>query len=282
MDSSSPIKPSLLDRLSALLSPEPDDRNDLLSHLRSACERQLIDADALSIIEGTLQMSDMQVCEIMVPRAQMDVIRLDDPIEKIAQFAVETGRSRFPAVSESKDDVVGIFLAKDLLRYFTGHQFEIRDMLRPAVFVPESKRLDVLLREFRTSRNHMAIVVDEYGGVAGLVTIEDVLEQIVGEIEDEFDFDESGDNIRRVSKGRFLVRAATEIEDFNAAMGTDWSAEDVDTVGGYLMWHLGRLPEQGEMLGLPGVKIRVLRADGRRVHVLLVEPLAPVDNAGAH
>ncbi|HRP98805.1 MAG TPA: CBS domain-containing protein, partial [Rhodocyclaceae bacterium] len=186
MDSSSG-KPSLLERLSAILSREPEDREDLLARLRSACDRSLIDADALSIIEGALQMSDMQVREVMVPRAQMDVVHLNDPIDRIVDFVVDTAHSRFPAVGDNKDDVVGVFLAKDLLRYYAGREFDLRDMLRPAVFVPESKRLNVLLREFRVSRNHMAIVVDEYGGVAGLVTIEDVLEQIVGDIEDEYD-----------------------------------------------------------------------------------------------
>ncbi|PKO51303.1 MAG: magnesium/cobalt efflux protein, partial [Betaproteobacteria bacterium HGW-Betaproteobacteria-21] len=170
---STPSKPSLLERLSALLSREPEDRDELLALLHSAFERSLLDGDALSIIEGALQMSDMQVRDVMVPRAQMDVIHVDDPMDKIADFVVDTAHSRFPAVGESKDDVAGILLAKDLLRYFAGREFDLRDMLRPAVFVPESKRLNVLLREFRVSRNHMAIVVDEYGGVAGLVTIED-------------------------------------------------------------------------------------------------------------
>ena len=177
----------LLERLTALLMREPEDREELLALLRGAFERSLLDADALSIIEGALQVSDMQVRDIMVPRSQMDVVSLDDAIEKITEFAIETSHSRFPVIGEHKDDVIGILLAKDLLRYFAGKEFDLRDSLRPAVFVPESKRLNVLLREFRASRNHMAIVVDEYGGVAGLVTIEDVLEQIVGEIEDEHD-----------------------------------------------------------------------------------------------
>ncbi|HRP67687.1 MAG TPA: CBS domain-containing protein, partial [Thauera sp.] len=185
MDSSP--KPSLLERLSAFLSREPEDRDELLAQLHAAFDRNLIDADALSIIEGALEMSDMQVRDVMVPRAQMDCVHLDDPIDAIVNFAMDTAHSRFPAIGDGKDDVAGILLAKDLLRYFAGREFDLRDMLRPAVFVPESKRLNVLLREFRVSRNHMAIVVDEYGGVAGLVTIEDVLEQIVGDIEDEYD-----------------------------------------------------------------------------------------------
>lgn len=267
-----PGKPSLLERLSALLSREPEDRNDLLARLRLACDRNLINADALTIMEGALQMSDMQVGEIMVPRAQMDVIHIDEGIDKTAAFVVDTAHSRFPAVGEGKDDVVGIFLAKDLLRYYAGREFDLRDMLRPVVFVPESKRLNVLLREFRVSHNHMAIVVNEYGGVAGLVTIEDVLEQIVGDIEDEFDFDEVGDGIQLDQNGRYRVKATTEIEDFNQAFGTHFSSDDLDTVGGLVIRHLGRLPRRGEIIEVEGMKIQVMRADSRRVHTLLIEP----------
>ena len=271
MDSSP--KPSLLERLSALLSREPEDRDELLALLHSAFERNLIDADALTIIEGALQMSDMQVRDVMVPRAQMDCVHLDDPIDVIANFAIDTAHSRFPAIGDGKDDVAGILLAKDLLRYFAGREFDLRDMLRPAVFVPESKRLNVLLREFRVSRNHMAIVVDEYGGVAGLVTIEDVLEQIVGDIEDEYDFDEVGDSIRLDQNGRYRVKATTEIEDFNEAFATHFSDEEYDTVGGLVIRHFGRLPKRGEAVELEGLKIQVLRADSRRVHTLVVERL---------
>ncbi len=268
---SSPSRPSLLERLSALLTREPEDREQLLALLHSAFERNLLDADALSIIEGALQMSDMQVRDVMIPRAQMDVIHLDDPMDKIAAFVIDTAHSRFPAVGEGKDDVAGILLAKDLLRYFAGREFDLRDMLRPAVFVPESKRLNVLLREFRVSRNHMAIVVDEYGGVAGLVTIEDVLEQIVGDIEDEYDFDEAGDSIRLDAQGRYRVKATTEIIDFNTAFDTHLSDEEYDTVGGLVIRQLGRLPKRGESIVVDGLKIQVLRADSRRVHTLLVE-----------
>ena len=269
----SPPKPSLLERLSALLSREPEDRDELLALLHSAFDRNLIDADALTIIEGALQMSDMQVRDVMVPRAQMDCVHLDDPIDVIANFAIDTAHSRFPAIGDGKDDVAGILLAKDLLRYFAGREFDLRDMLRPAVFVPESKRLNVLLREFRVSRNHMAIVVDEYGGVAGLVTIEDVLEQIVGDIEDEYDFDEVGDSIRLDQNGRYRVKATTEIEDFNEAFATHFSDEEYDTVGGLVIRHFGRLPKRGEAVELEGLKIQVLRADSRRVHTLVVERL---------
>jgi len=266
-----PPKPSLLERLSAFLSREPEDRDELLALLHSAFDRNLIDADALSIIEGALQMSDMQVRDVMIPRAQMDCIHLDDPVETIANFVIDTAHSRFPAIGDGKDDVAGILLAKDLLRYYAGREFDLRDMLRPAVFVPESKRLNVLLREFRVSRNHMAIVVDEYGGVAGLVTIEDVLEQIVGDIEDEYDFDEVGDNIRLDHSGRYRVKATTEIEDFNEAFATHFSDDEYDTVGGLVIRHFGRLPKRGEEVELEGLKIQVLRADSRRVHTLVVE-----------
>ncbi len=272
MDSSP--RPSLLDRLSSLLSKEPEDRDELLALLHSAYERSLIDGDALSIIEGALQVSDMQVRDVMIPRAQMDIVHVVDPMEEIVNFAVETAHSRFPVVGENKDDVIGILLAKDLLRYFAGKEFDLRDMLRPAVFVPESKRLNVLLREFRISRNHMAIVVDEYGGVSGLVTIEDVLEQIVGDIEDEYDFDEAEDNIRLDQAGRYRVKATTEIEDFNEAFGCSFSDEEVDTVGGLVIRQLGRLPKRGEIIPLEGFKVQVLRADSRRVHTLLVEKVA--------
>ncbi len=267
-----PSRPTLFERLSALLTRAPEDREQLLELLHTAFERNLLDADALSIIEGALSVSDIQVREIMVPRAQMDVVDIADTPEKITEFAIEAAHSRFPVIGENRDDVVGILLAKDLLRYFAGKEFDLRDTLRPAVFIPESKRLNVLLREFRVSRNHMAIVVDEYGGVAGLVTIEDVLEQIVGDIEDEYDFDEAADNIVLDNSGRYRVKAATEIADFNAAFGTDFSDEELDTLGGLVIRQLGRLPKRGETLQLGGLRIQVLRADSRRVHTLLVDP----------
>jgi magnesium and cobalt transporter len=214
----------------------------------------------------------MQVRDIMVPRAQMDVVPASEPPEKLIDFVLATAHSRFPAIGESKDDVIGILLAKDLLRHFAGKRFDLRDSLRPAVFIPESKRLNVLLREFRASRNHMAIVVDEYGGVAGLVTIEDVLEQIVGDIEDEYDFDEAAGNIVLDNTGRYRVKATTEIEDFNAAFGTQFSDESCDTVGGLVTHRLGRLPRRNEIVVIDGLRLQVLRADSRRVHTLLVDP----------
>jgi len=262
----------LIERLSALLMREPEDREELLVLLHRAFERNLLDADALSMMEGALAVSETTVRDIMVPRAQMDVVDIAEDPARIAEFVVEATHSRFPAIGENKDDVLGILLAKDLLRFFAGKEFDLRDSLRPAVFIPESKRLNVLLREFRASRNHMAIVVDEYGGVAGLVTIEDVLEQIVGDIEDEYDFDEAADNIVLDNTGRYRVKAITEIDDFNQAFGTRFSAEEVDTIGGLLMQHLGRLPKRNEVVQLDGIRIQVLRADSRRIHTLLVDP----------
>ena len=196
-------RPSLLERLSALILREPADRAGLVQLLRSAYQRNLLDADALSIVEGALTVSEMQVRDIMIPRAQMDVIDINEPVDRFMPQVIGSAHSRFPVIGQDRDDVIGVLLAKDLLRHYEGEeQFNVREMLRPAIFVPESKRLNVLLREFRASRNHMAIVVDEYGGIAGLVTIEDVLEQIVGDIEDEYDFDEASDNILPEPGGR--------------------------------------------------------------------------------
>jgi magnesium and cobalt transporter len=269
-----PPKPSLLARLSLLLLREPVDREQLVALLRSAYARNLIDADVLSIVEGAVGVSDLQVRDIMIPRAQMDAIDIRETPEQFIPSVIATAHSRFPVFDGNRDDVVGVLLAKDLLRYYAGEEeFNVREMLRPAIFVPESKRLNVLLREFRASRNHMAIVVDEYGGVAGLVTIEDVLEQIVGEIEDEYDFDEASDNILAESSGRYRVKALTQIADFNAAFNTEFSDEEHDTVAGLVIARLGRLPKRGETIVIDGLKFQVLRADSRRVYTLIVEKL---------
>lgn len=264
-------KPSWLERLSNFLLREPEDREQLIALLHSAFERNLMDGDALTMIEGVLQVSEMQVRDIMIPRAQMDVIDIAESPEQFIPFVIETAHSRFPVVDKEKDDVLGILLAKDLLRYYAGEEFDVRDMLRPAIFIPESKRLNVLLKEFRVSRNHIAIVVDEYGGVAGLVTIEDVLEQIVGEIEDEYDYDEDEDNIFSDAQGRYRVKAQTEIEDFNQTLGTTFGDENYDTVGGLVIHALGRVPKRGEQVMIGNLKFTVLRADSRRLHSLLVE-----------
>lgn len=277
MESPHPGKPTLLERLGAILMREPEDREQLLELLHSSFERNLMDADALAMIEGVLQVADMQARDIMVPRAQMDVIDINDAPEAFIPFVIETAHSRFPVIDGDKDKVIGILLAKDLLRYYAGEEFDVREMLRPAVFIPESKRLNVLLKEFRSNRNHIAIVVDEYGGVAGLLTIEDVLEQIVGDIEDEYDFDETEDNIVSQPGGRHRVKATTEIADFNTTFQTEYSDEDYDTVGGLVMSRFGRVPKRGEEIAIDDFTFKVLRADSRRVHSLLVERKAPVE-----
>ncbi len=266
-------KPTLLERLSTMLLREPEDREQLIILLHSAFERNLLDADALSMMEGVIQVSERQVREIMIPRAQMDVIDISLPPEKFIPFVIETAHSRFPVIDGDKDNIVGILLAKDLLRYYAGEEFEVRDMLRPAVFVPEAKRLNVLLRDFRSNHNHIALVVDEYGGVCGMVTIEDVLEQIVGDIEDEYDFDEDEDNLIPDGAGHWRVKAATEIADFNEALGTDFGDEEYDTVGGLVLKAAGQLPKRGDRIAIGDLVFTILRADSRRLYSVLVEPV---------
>jgi magnesium and cobalt transporter len=275
-----PPKPSLLERLSSLLLREPKDRVQLIELLHSAFEHKILDADALSMIEGVLQVSESQVRDVMIPRSQMDMIDVAESPEKFIPYVIETAHSRFPVHEDNRDNVIGILLAKDLLRFYAEESFNVRDMLRPAVFVPESKRLNVLLKEFRANRNHIAIVVDEYGGVSGLVTIEDVIEQIVGDIEDEYDFDETEDNILADKNGRFRVKATTELADFNAHFGTDFSDEDYDTVGGLVVSRFGRLPKRGETVSIDGLAFQILRADSRKVHSVLVEQRVVAGSAG--
>ncbi len=261
----------------ALLGPR--DREQLVALLRDAEQRNLLDADALLMIEGVLAVSEMRVRDIMVPRSQMAVVERDAHPRAILPVVIESAHSRFPVIGESKDEVVGILLAKDLLAYFAeegGENFQVRDVVRPAVFIPESKRLNVLLREFRASRNHMAIVVDEYGGVAGLVTIEDVLEEIVGEIADEHDIEDE-DFITEHSATNFTVQALTPIQEFNQRCGADFSDEEFDTIGGVLMHHFGRLPKRGETLSLGRLRFKVLRADSRRLHLIQVSLRPPAD-----
>ena len=273
------IKSNWLERLSAFLLRAPEDREQLIQLLHGAYDRNLLDGDALSMIEGVLQVSEMQARDIMIPRSQMDVIDIQDSPEEFIPLVMQTAHSRFPVIGDNKDDVIGILLAKDLLRYYAGEEFNVREMLRPAVFIPEAKRLNVLLKDFRSNRNHIAIVVDEYGGVSGMVTIEDVLEQIVGEIEDEFDADETEAHIIQDPSGRYRVKALAEIDDFNATLGVLVSDEEYDTVGGLVISKFGRVPKRGEQVIFEGLKISVLRADSRRVHTLLVEKLfspAPV------
>ena len=271
----SPQKLKFFERLSHFLIREPEDRAQLLELLHSAHQRQLIDADALAITEGAFAASETRVADIMVPRAQMDVIDINDPIDQIVRFAIKTAHSRFPVIDGNRDQIIGILLAKDLLHLLhapSSTNFNVRDWLRPAVFIPESKRLNVLLREFRVSHNHMAIVIDEYSGVSGLVSIEDVLEQIVGEIEDEFDFDEALDNIRQDAFGLYRVKAQTKLKDFNAKLHTNFAEAGFDTVGGLVLHHLGHVPKRNECVTIHGVQFHVLRADSRRVYTLVVNP----------
>ena len=251
---------------------EPRDLEQLSDVLAEARNRGLIDADVLAMLEGVLQVSEIQVRDVMVPRSQMVVVRRDDPPEKILPVVIESGHSRFPVVGEDRDEVAGILLAKDLLRFFAEEgegDFDIRECLRPAVFIPESKRLNVLLKEFRVSHNHMAIVVDEYGGVSGPLTIEDLLEQIVGDIGDEYDIDEA-EGIRKEGERTFAVPALTRIEDFNAAFGTRFSNEEFDTIGGLVLHELGRMPRRGEAIEIGGLELKVVRSDRRRIESLRV------------
>ncbi|MGZ8967483.1 MAG: HlyC/CorC family transporter, partial [Gallionella sp.] len=247
-----------------------EDREQLVQLLHAAYEKNLLDAEALAMMEGVLQVSERQVREIMLPRAQMDVIDIGQLPETFIPFVIETAHSRFPVIDGDKDHIIGILLAKDLLRYYAGESFDVRDMLRPAVFVPEAKRLNVLLSDFRSKHNHIALVVNEYGGVSGMVTIEDVLEQIVGDISDEYDFDEDEDNIIVQDANHWRVKADTEIEAFNEVMGTEFSDEECDTVGGLVLLAAGQLPKRDDQIVIGNLSFTVLRADSRRLYSLLV------------
>ncbi len=261
-----------------LYQGEPRSREELLEVMRDASRRGLLDSDALAMIEGVLQVAEMQVRDIMIPRSQMVVVEHDADPRSYLPVIIESAHSRFPVIGESRDEIIGILLAKDLLAWLAQGDdaiFDIREALRPAAFIPESKRLNVLLKEFRASRNHMAIVVDEYGGVAGLVTIEDVLEQIVGEIEDEHDFDDDT-YIMRYSPNRYTVKALTPIDEFNEYFGTEFSDEEFDTIGGLVMHGFGHMPKRGETVTLDNFQFKVLRADNRRVHLL---QLFKIENA---
>ncbi|WVN41379.1 transporter associated domain-containing protein [beta proteobacterium MWH-UniP1] len=271
------------ERLIARLLGRPDDKEDLIEQLREAQEHSVIDADAVSMMEGVMQVADMQVRDLMIPRSQMDVIDIEDPIEKILELVVKTAHSRFPVIEGKRDNIIGVLLAKDLLRCLAQHDDDLRGMLRPAVFVPESKRLNVMLRDFRVNRNHIAIVVDEYGGVAGMITIEDVLEQIVGDIEDEHDIEEDDDNIVAMPRqpGRFRVRALTPLEQFNQAFQTELEDEQVDTIGGFVTDLFGRVPHRGEKIEHSGLRFEIQRADARQVHVLIVEKTPVTDTESA-
>ena len=264
---------SWLERLTHFLSGTPQNRADLKGFLDLAVNNELIDDDAKTIMEGALSVSDMQVRDIMIPRAQMTVIKIDAELNEALPQIIHAAHSRFPVIDDNLDNVVGILLAKDLLPLILEreHRFDLRDLLRPAVVVPESKRLNVLLREFRQNRNHMAIVIDEYGGVAGLVTIEDVLDEIVGEIEDETDVDE-GRDIRRTSPGDFFVKAQTPIDDFNEHFGVQFSDEEFDTIGGLVVNAFGHVPTRNETTYLDRFEFKVVSADQRRLISLRVTP----------
>ncbi len=258
-----------IQRLADSLSGEPRDRDELLEVLEDARDRGIVDEDAFAMLQGVLEVGEQQVRDIMVPRSQMVVINRDDALQDILEAVIESGHSRYPVVDDDREKVLGILLAKDLLRmvHEDEDRFDIKECLRSAVFVPESKRLNVLLKEFRANHHHMAIVVDEYGGVAGLVTIEDVLEQIVGDIGDEYDIDDELDIVREDAR-HFTVRAQTRIEDYNLYFGTDYSDEEYDTIGGLLLNHLGRLPRRGEAVVIDEFEYKMLRGDRRRIELL--------------
>lgn len=264
---------SWLERLSKALLREPKDREQLVELLRDAEQRHLLDSHSLAMIEGVLQVSEMRVSDIMIPRSQMVVVNSNDDPKEFLPVIIESAHSRFPVIGDDRNEVVGILLAKDLINFLWQDEisrFQLRDILRPAIFVPESKRLDVLLQEFRINHNHLAIVVDEYGGIAGLVTIEDILEQIVGEIEDEYDVPEDL-NIKKHSDTVYIVKALTPIEDFNQFFNTNLSMSEFDTIGGLVLKAFGHLPKRGENISIDRYRFKVLHADNRRIRLLRVK-----------
>ncbi|WP_193747559.1 HlyC/CorC family transporter [Cellvibrio sp. OA-2007] len=262
---------SWLDKLLHAFSAEPKSRDELLEIIKDAADNQLLDQEALSIIEGALDVSSLQAREIMVPRSHIVAIRLDDTPQEYLPQLIESGHSRFPVIGENIDDIKGILLAKDLLPLALKgtDNFNLETILRPATIIPESKRVNVLLREFRENRYHMALVMDEYGGITGLLTIEDILEEIVGEIEDETDEqEEATDFIKRVSENDYIIKALTPIEDFNDFFNKELSDEDFDTIGGILMQEFGHLPKRNEVVQMDNMQFRVLYADNRQIHLL--------------
>ena len=265
-----------LDRIYNIFTGEPQNEKQLLDLLKNLQSHQLLGDDELNMIEGVLQVDDMQVRDIMIPRGQMVVLDHEDSVPEIIQKITDSGHSRFPVIDDDKDDVVGILLAKDLLQLSLdqSQEFEINEYIRPASFIPESKRLNVLLKEFRLNRSHMAMIVDEYGGVSGLITIEDVLEQIVGKIDDEHDEDEEVD-IQPHGANRYSVRALTPLPEFNEYFNTDYESEDIETIGGLLLRQFGHLPERGESVAFDNLTFKVLNADSRQVHLYQV-----IDNGG--
>jgi len=262
-----------LERLGRIFGADPRSREDLLDLLREASESGLIEAETLKMIEGALEVDELQVRDAMIPRSQMVVIHKGDTLDEILAMIIESGHSRFPVVGEDKDEIQGILLAKDLLQLVVRENTDLKlaDLIREPVIIPESKRLNVLLNEFRVNKNHMAIVVDEYGGVAGLITIEDVLEEIVGDIDDEHDA-ETVEDIQALEEGRYLVQALTTIDDFNEAFGSEFSDEEFDTIGGLVVSEFGYVPEVDEVVELGGWRFEVTAADDRRLHAMQVGP----------
>ena len=276
--------PGWVRRMGRRLAGPPQDRDELIEVLAEAHANDLLDSDALWMMKGVLDVSELQVRDVMVPRSQMVVVERDASPDEILPTAIESGHSRFPVIADSRDGVVGILLAKDMLRLSLGDNvartaeaFSMGEVLRPAVFVPESKRVNVLLKEFRASRNHMAVVVDEYGGVAGLVTIEDALEQIVGDIDDEYDQAE-GAYILRQDRNRYLVRSLTPVCEFNRYFGADLSDEEFDTVGGLVMHEFGHMPKRGESVVVERFQFNVQRADDRRIHLFALTVLPEAED----
>jgi magnesium and cobalt transporter len=268
---------SWLERLGQAFSGEPRNREELIEELRHARENGLLDGDTLAMLEGALSVSDKQVADVMVPRAQMVWVPIDASLKDVLKIVTESGHSRYPVHGEDKDEVLGLLLAKDLLRHYASGEadFELRRVLRPMTLIPETKKLNVLLKEFRLNRTHMAVVVDEYGGVAGLITIEDVLEEIVGEIDDEHDAEDKPEvHITAQPDGSWTVQALTPVEDFNAHFRVDFDTDAADTVGGLVTQAFGHLPERGEAVDLGGFRFEVAKADARRLHLLRVRPVA--------
>lgn len=266
---------SWLEKLTDLFSDDPQSRQDIKMIVREAAERSIVDSDTLNILEGALQVSEMQVRDIMVPRSQVVSIQINESLQDLLPRVIESAHSRFPVLDEDESEVLGVMLAKDLLPLLLeqGAEFNLRDLLRPTTFVPESKRLNVLLREFRATRNHLAVVVDEFGGIAGLVTIEDVLEQIVGDIEDEHDFDEEESLIKEVEDKIFMVKALTPLDDFNEFFQSELNSGDFDTIGGVVVHHFGRVPECNESISIDSWRFKVVNGTSRQINLLEVTPV---------
>ncbi|GAA4105613.1 HlyC/CorC family transporter [Zhongshania borealis] len=278
--SNDPSDKSWIEKIAHAFSSEPKTREDLFELLAVAKQNEVIDDDAISIVEGAMHISDMQAREIMIPRPQMVVLKADQPLSELLPIIVETGHSRYPVIGDTLDNVLGILLSKDLLPLLwktpNSEDIDIRDILRPATLVPESKRLNVLLRDFREKRHHMAVVIDEYGGAAGLITIEDILEQIVGDIEDEYDEDDDLP-IRKITDNDFVVQALTPIDDFNDYFNAKLSDEEFDTIGGLLLKSFGYLPSRNEVARLDDYEFKVVNADNRQIHLLRMRQVAKVE-----